>query len=197
MEAGTVAVDVDDAASEGVHRQLGGIQHRVAVAVWAQRRGVAGETGGGDASEAFPQVIGCAEAEMAELVEILGAAVASRAVGDEQHPDRLDVAVSGLRHAVRSAAERGSSGLDRVDRIGIAVGPSSLPVRSTDLDHGDAGTAQEAGQPSPVGAGALDTDPIKRAEAAQPGVQLAEPSRRRRERPDAEHPAIAVHGAAT
>ncbi len=74
------------------------------------------------------------------------------------------------------------------------MGPSCLPVRSTDLDHGDAGTAQEAGQAGTVGAGALDTDPIKRAEAAQPGVQLAEPGGRRWERPDAKQPAIAVHG---
>ncbi len=72
------------------------------------------------------------------------------------------------------------------------MGPSSLPVRPTNLDHGDAGTAQETGQPSPVGAGALDTDPIKRAEAAQPGVQLSEPSRRRRERLDAECPAVRI-----
>ena len=74
------------------------------------------------------------------------------------------------------------------------MGPSCLPVRSTDLDHGDAGTAQEAGQAGTVGAGALDTDPAQRAEAAQPGVQLAEPGGRRWERPDAKQPAIAVHG---
>ena len=47
VKAGAVGVDVEDAATEGLHRQLGGIQHWVAVAVRAQRRGGLGETGDG------------------------------------------------------------------------------------------------------------------------------------------------------
>ncbi len=102
MEAGTVAVDVDDAASEGAHRQLGGIQHRVAVAPRAQRRGALSE-GGRYATEPFPQLIGCAEAEMAELVEALDPRVAPGTVSDQQHPDRFHVAIGSLGDARRPA----------------------------------------------------------------------------------------------
>jgi hypothetical protein len=72
------------------------------------------------------------------------------------------------------------------------VGAAGLPVRATDLDHQHIHRAQEAGQAGPVGAGALDPDPVERAEGAQPGIQLGEPSRRGRERRDAEHAAVRV-----
>ena len=105
MEAGAVGVDVDNAATEGLYRQLRGIHHGVAVWVRAQCRGGLGETGDGDATEPFPQLIGGAEAEMAELVETLRPRVTPGAVRDHQHPDRLDVAVSGLGHRRGTAAD--------------------------------------------------------------------------------------------
>ncbi|MGH9185260.1 MAG: hypothetical protein ACRD0U_05530 [Acidimicrobiales bacterium] len=83
MEAGTVGVDVDDTASEGVHGQLGGVDDGVTDKVGTQRCGGLGETVDADATEPFPQVIGGAEAEMAELVETFGAGVTPGAVGDE------------------------------------------------------------------------------------------------------------------
>ena len=60
-ETGAVGVNVDDAASEGLHCQLGGIHHRVTVRVRAQRRGVTGEGDGGDTTEALPQLIRAAQ----------------------------------------------------------------------------------------------------------------------------------------
>ena len=69
---------------------------------------------------------------------------------------------------------------------------ASLTVRATNLDHRHALRAEVAGQPGPISAGALDTDPIDRAEAGKPGVQLGEPGRRRRERLDTEHTAIGI-----
>jgi hypothetical protein len=86
VEAGAVGVDVDDAAAEGVHRHQG----------WGQRCGVTGETFDGGAAELFPQLIGGAEAEVAELVETPGAGLAPGPEGDEQHPDRLHVAIASL-----------------------------------------------------------------------------------------------------
>jgi hypothetical protein len=72
---------------------------------------------------------------MAELVEAFGAGVAPGAVGDEQHPDRLHIAVGGLGHSVRPAAERRSCRLDGVDAVGLAVGSAGLTIRATYLDH--------------------------------------------------------------
>ena len=129
---------------------------------------------------------------MAELVETLDACVASGAVGDQQHADRFDVAVGGLGHRPGAATERRPSCLDRVDGVGLAVAAPGLTARAVNLDHRHADTAQEAGQAGPVGAGALDTDSLQRAEPDQPGVQVGEPGGRRRERLDAEHTAVAV-----
>ena len=76
-EAGTVGVDVDDAPAEGVHGQLGGIHDGVTVGVRAKRRGLASEGVDGDVTEPFPQLIGCTEAKVADLVETFDAHVAS------------------------------------------------------------------------------------------------------------------------
>jgi hypothetical protein len=74
------------------------------------------------------RLIGCAQAEMAQLVETLRAGVASRAMGDDEHPDRLDVAIGDLRHSSRSATQRRSCRLDGVDRVGLVVGGLTITV---------------------------------------------------------------------
>ena len=98
VEAGAIGVDVDDTATEGA----------ASPAWWHTRRGHRCGSGAAprrsrrdrrrDIAEPFPQLIGGAEAEMAQLVETLDAGVAPGAVGDEQHPDRLDVAIGSLGH---------------------------------------------------------------------------------------------------
>jgi hypothetical protein len=129
---------------------------------------------------------------VADLVEALDAHLASRAVSDEQRPDRLHAAIGGLRHARRAARQRRSSGLHRIDGVGLAVAATGLPVRAIDLHHRHPNTAQEAGQAGPVGAGALHPDPLQRAKTDQPGVQVGEPGGGRRERPEAEQTAVDV-----
>ena len=166
VEAGAVGVDVEHPAAEGLHGQLGGVHDGVAVGVRAQRGGGLGEGADGDATEPFPQLIGGAEAEMAELVEALDAGVAPGAEGDQQHPDRLHVAVGGLGHRPwpgHCSAARAASTASIA--VGLAVAAAGLTVRAIDLDHHHPDRAQEAGQAGPVGAGALDPDPAQRAEA--------------------------------
>ena len=131
---------------------------------------------------------------MAELVEQPDTGLASGTGSDKQHPDRFHVAVGGLGHPLGPAAQRRPGRLDGVDGVGLAVAAAGLPVGAINLDHRHPSAAQEAGQPSPVGARALDTDPDHRAEAAQPGVQLGEPGGGRRERFDTQHAAVAVDG---
>ncbi len=69
------------------------------------------------------------------------------------------------------------------DEADAASGPLDLDAQRSGID--DAAVAI-------IGAGALDTDPIERAEAAEPGVQIGEPDRGRQERLDAERPAVGV-----
>ena len=76
VEAGAVGVDVEHAATKGLHGQLGGIHHWIAGRVGTQCRGCLGQGVDGDATEPFPQVIRSTEAEMTELVEALGARLA-------------------------------------------------------------------------------------------------------------------------
>jgi hypothetical protein len=100
VEAGVVGFDVKDAAAEGLHGELGGVRDGIAVGVGAEGGGGLSENRDRGATEPFPQLIGCGEAEMAELVEQLDAHVTPRAVRHQQHPDRFHVAVGGLGHAV-------------------------------------------------------------------------------------------------
>ena len=71
VKAGAVGVDVQHAATEVSHRQLGGIHHRVAVRPFGRSAAASRRDDDGDTTEPFPQLIGGAEAEMAELVETL------------------------------------------------------------------------------------------------------------------------------
>jgi hypothetical protein len=91
-----------------------------------------------------------------------------------------------------AATQRRPSGLHSVDAVGLAVASAGLTIRAIDLDHRHSHSPQGPGQPSPVSAGALHPDPTQRAERGQPGVQLDEPRRRRRERLDAERPAVGI-----
>jgi hypothetical protein len=68
-----------------------------------------------------------------------------------------------------------------------------LAVRTIDLDHPQAATAQMARQSRPVRAGAFHPHPIDRAEQLQPRTQLAVTARRRRERLDTQHAAVRVN----
>ena len=68
-----------------------------------------------------------------------------------------------------------------------------MPVRPPDFDHRHVHRPQAASEAGPIRPGALNTHPIERAERTQPFVQLAEPSRGRRERLDTDHPAVAVN----
>jgi hypothetical protein len=129
---------------------------------------------------------------MAELVEALDARIAPRAVSDQQHPDRFHVAISSLRHTAGPAAQRRSSGLHRVEAVGLAVTAPGLTIRAINLDHRHPCGPQRPGQAGPIGTGAFHPDPAQRAEAAQPGVQVGEPAGGRRERLDAECAAVGV-----
>ena len=165
VEVGAVGVDVQHASCEGVHGELGGVGDAVTVGVRAERRGVTGKAGDGDCAEPFPQLVGGGEAEMAELVETLDPCVASGAVGDQQHTDRFDVAIGGLRHRPGVTTECRPCSFDGVDGVGLAVSPAGLSARAVNLDHRHADSAQETGQAGPVSAGALDPNPLQRAEA--------------------------------
>ena len=67
-----------------------------------------------------------------------------------------------------------------------------LAVRAIDLDHLEILRPQEPRDARAIRAGAFHTDPGQGTEAAQPRVQAAEPGRRRRERLDAQDPAIRI-----
>ena len=64
--------------------------------------------------------------------------------------------------------ERCSSGFDRIEGIGLATAASLVTVGTIHFDHGDAHSAQVAGQAGPIGASALHADLGDVAERAQP-----------------------------
>ena len=157
-----------------------------------QRRRLGGQRLAGDPSEAFPQLIGGGEAEVADLVEGGDASFASRALSHEQHPHGLDEAVAALGHPPGPAAQRRSARLHRVAGVELAVAPAGLAVGTVHLDHLGPRRAQVAGQAGTVSARSLHAHPGDGAELEQPGPQLAVASRVGGERLDAQHPAVGV-----
>src|SRR5215204_3554861 len=78
---GVVVLDKGEyASSEGAHGQLGGVGDGVAVSSRAQGGGGVGQLVAGHAPEAFAQFIGCAETQVAQLVETGDARLAAGAL---------------------------------------------------------------------------------------------------------------------
>ena len=149
VEALGVGVDVDDAAAEGVHGQLGGVHDGVTAAVGSQRRRGRERGLDGNATEPFPQLIGCGEAEMAELVEALDAHVAPGAVATSSAriASTLPSAVLAIPAARPDSAARAASTASMVSDLPCPA--PRLTVRAIDLDHLDATAAKKRARPAP------------------------------------------------
>jgi hypothetical protein len=92
-----------------------------------------------------------------------------------QDPEHLDLALAGLgRGGGHSGQGRPGGGLG-IDRVRLAVSPPQAGVRPVDLDSLQPVGAHEPGQPSAVGAGAFDPDPLDRPEAFGPVTRATSP----------------------
>jgi hypothetical protein len=76
----------------------------------------------------------------------------------------------------RSARQCSSGGLDGVELVGLAVAAPLLAVRAVDLDHGDAGGGEMAGESGAVGAGPFDTDAYDRPEGLEQPARAWKPA---------------------
>ena len=129
------ASSAEHATTQGGERELGGVGDDVGLAVRTKRRGGPCDMVSVDTAEAFSQVIGCGEAEVADLVQILDPDVATRATKRPATPGSLP------RHHLRSsrsrrpARQRSPCRFDRVDRVGLADAAAHLAVGTIDLDH--------------------------------------------------------------
>ena len=145
--------------------------------VGPQRGGVAGQVVAVNVAEPFPQLVGGAEPEMADLVEALDPHVTPRAVRHQQRPDRFHIAIGGLGDPRGAARQRRPSRLDGVDGVGLAV-HGDAPDGSGDPPRPPSTPrCEKPGQAGPVGAGAFHPHPADRPERRQPGVQPANPAR--------------------
>ncbi len=80
--------------------------------------------------------------------------------------------VFGLGRTAGPTTDGRPSGLDGVERIGLALVATGLAILSIHLDHRDAlAASEESNQPGAVGAGALDADLGHLAETLEPGEQ--------------------------
>ena len=93
------------------------------------------------------------------------------AAGHPQHPDHLHLALAGLGGGGGHPGQGGPGGGLGVDRVRLAPASAGAAVGAVDLQHLEAVGADKAGQPSPIGAGALDADALHRPKALGPGDQ--------------------------
>lgn len=107
-----------------------------------------------------------------QLVDRGGAGFLRAVAGHAEGADGFGGAGAGFRDAGGFAGEHSAGGADGVDRVGFAVPAAGAPVGPVDLDHGDRGGAEVPGQAGAVAAGALDTDVVQPAVAAEPGEHL-------------------------
>ena len=147
----------------------------------------------GHAPEPFAQLIGCGEAEVTDLIQILDAHVTTGATRDEQRPDRLDITIRALRDPRCPTRQRRPPGFDRVDHIGLPLPASQLTVRTINLDHDHTLATQITRETRTVRAGAFHPHPRQFSKAGQPAIQLPETRPRRRERLHTQHAAGSIN----
>jgi hypothetical protein len=97
IEALGIGFEREHAPSQRRDRELRRVHDRVAARGWTQRGGGACQTIAMDSPEPFSQLIGCGEAEVADLIQILDPYVAARSAHDQQRADRFDTTISGFR----------------------------------------------------------------------------------------------------
>jgi hypothetical protein len=142
--------------------------------------------------EPFPQLIGRAEHEMTDLIQILDPHVAARAAHDQQRADRFDITIRGFRDPPSAARQRRAGRFDRVELIGLAVAAPFLTVGTVDLDHDQAPAAQMTRQPGTTRAGPFHTDSGHVTEIGEPTMQLGITGRCRRDRFNTQHTVVRV-----
>lgn len=103
-----------------------------------------------------------------DLVDRLGASDDGAALGQSQHADRLDRAVTAFGSRGRLACEHGEGSVDSIHRIALAEPTSTLPVWSHDLDHPHRTGGEITSHASAERTGALDPDGAYRAKAGEP-----------------------------
>ena len=193
VESDAVGVEIEDASTERRNREFRRVQDRVATRRWAQRRGGARQVVSGHATQPFAQLIGCGEAEVTDLIQILDAHVTTGATRDEQRPDRLDITIRALRDPRCPTRQRRPPGFDRVDHIGLPLPASQLTVRTINLDHDHTLATQITRETRTVRAGAFHPHPRQFSKAGQPAIQLPETRPRRRERLHTQHAAGSIN----
>src|SRR5215218_4981981 len=122
-----------------------------------------------EAEQGLAQFLGGA---VEHAVELLGGGhpgFEGAAAGHPQDPDHLHLALAGLGDSGGHPGQGGPGGSLGVDRVGLAVSSAGAAVGPVDLDDLEAVGAGEAGQPSPIGAGAFDPDAFHRPKALRPG----------------------------
>jgi hypothetical protein len=93
--------------------------------------------------------------------------------GDLEQPDRLDRALAGLGRHHAGAGQDLAGGVLSVDWVALALqAPLALAGRAGNLQHHDGMTAQEPGQPEPVGAGAFHPERRHPTQPGRPGEQV-------------------------
>ena len=115
------------------------------------------------------------------LVQCLGSGLAGREPCRAQNPHGFDVAVSGFGLALRVTGLCCPSSGDGVLGIALASPAAPLAVGAVHLNHPHTLGMEMTDQPGSVAAGALDTDQLHLAEAAQPAHDAAVARSRGRE----------------
>src|SRR4029453_14203653 len=91
---------------------------------------------------------------------------------DPQAADHLHLAVAGLGHHPGLSGLDGSGGGLGIEGVGLALAAPGLTVGSVDLDHDLGVGGQEAGEGSPVAAGALHPPDDRLSQLVGPAQQL-------------------------
>jgi len=139
------------------------------------------------------QLVRGRDKQRTELVDRLGTGLGGAAMQHFQGLQRLYRSVVGLGRGGGFTGKHCAGGGDRVHDIGLAITPADLPVRAHHLNDRNPLLPQMPGQAHPVGAGALDPDPVNVTEAAQPRQQPPIANRGGRELSGSQHTTDSAH----
>jgi hypothetical protein len=164
----------------------------VAVGAWALPGGLVDQRLHRQRGESLAKLVGGGEHQMPQAHNGADPHRPRRALGHQQRSQGFDVAGAGLGEPADSTRQRPPGGLDRIQLVALAIATTRPSVCSIDLDHHQPAASKMTRQARPIGAGALDPDPLHDTERGEARDHSSVPGRCRREGLDTQHPTVGV-----
>jgi hypothetical protein len=151
-----------------LQRQLGRGHRARERQPWSERKGRRHQPRPTEPTEASAEALRGGHNERVQLIRGLGACLDCRSASRLEYPQHLDRSVASFGLCGRRSSLHRARRCLGIDHIGLATTSPILTFRSLHLQNLNSATAQPAGEPGAIAAGALDSKSLDRPQSISP-----------------------------